>query len=439
MAHTTVQRGFHFLCKNSAQKLRLGSPTRYVSQTRQYGGMSLDGFTESQIQVREAIGSICSKYPDEYWAQKDMDGSYPSDLHRDLAAGGWLGICMPEKYGGSNLGISEATVMLQTIAESGAGIAGAQSIHANVYAMQPVWTFATEDQRNRWLPPIISGSQRACFGVTEPNTGLDTLNLQTRATRQGDKYIVNGKKISAQVAQKMVLLARTIPLDQLDNPLKGLSLFFADIKKEDGVTPKRGIDLQRISKMGGRAIDANQVFFDDFEIPVADRIGAEGEGFKQILHGMNAERCLLAGEALGIGLAALRRAARYASERVVFGRPIGQNQAIQHPLAQSWIDLEAAKLLTYSAAKAYDDRAADKGSSNTDVGAKCNAAKYFAAEVAFKACERAVMIHGGMGYSADFHVERYMREVFVPRIAPVSREMILNFISQKVLGLPKSY
>ncbi|KAJ8700338.1 hypothetical protein PTI98_003373 [Pleurotus ostreatus] len=231
-----------------------------------------------------------------------MDGSYPSDLHRDLAAGGWLGICMPEKYGGSNLGISEATVMLQTIAESGAGIAGAQSIHANVYAMQPVWTFATEDQRNRWLPPIISGSQRACFGVTEPNTGLDTLNLQTRATRQGDKYIVNGKKIwisSAQVAQKMVLLARTIPLDQLDNPLKGLSLFFADIKKEDGVTPKRGIDLQRISKMGGRAIDANQVFFDDFEIPVADRIGAEGEGFKQILHGMNAERCLLAGEALG--------------------------------------------------------------------------------------------------------------------------------------------
>ncbi|KAF9501023.1 acyl-CoA dehydrogenase NM domain-like protein [Pleurotus eryngii] len=414
--------------------------------------MSLDGFTESQIQVREAIDSICCKYPNEYWAQKDMEGSYPSDLHRDLAAGGWLGICMPEKYGGSNLGISEATVMLQTIAESGAGIAGAQSIHANVYASTFFWTFATEDQRNRWLPPIISGSQRACFGVTEPNIGLDTLKLQTRATRQGDNYIVNGKKIwisSAQVAQKMVLLARTTPLDQLDNPSKGLSLFFPDIKEEDGVTPKKGVDLQRISKMGGRAIDANQamlilrlfrqVFFDDFEIPVADRIGAEGEGFKQILHGMNAERCLLAGEALGIGLAALRRAARYASERVVFGRPIGQNQAIQHPLAQSWIDLEAAKLLTYSAAKAYDDHAAVKGSSNTDVGARCNAAKYFAAEVAFKACERAVMTHGGMGYSADFHVERYMREVFVPRIAPVSREMILNFISQKVLGLPKSY
>ncbi|KAJ8507302.1 hypothetical protein ONZ45_g10318 [Pleurotus djamor] len=237
----------------------------------------------------------------------------------------------------------------------------------------------------------------------------------------------------------MVLLARTTPLQASQTPSKGLSLFFADIKEEDGVTPKKGIQLQTISKMGGRAVDANQVFFDGFEIPVRDRIGEEGDGFKQILHGMNAERCLLAGEALGLGYAALRRATRYASEREVFGRPIGQNQSIQHPLAQSWVDLEAAKLLTYSAAKAYDSLAGRGDVNPTTVGAKCNSAKYFAAEAAFKACERAVMTHGGMGYSADYHVERYLREIFVPRIAPVSREMILNYISQRVLGLPKSY
>ncbi|KAL0946356.1 hypothetical protein HGRIS_012589 [Hohenbuehelia grisea] len=359
-----------------------------------YEGMGLDGLTESQVQVRKAISAICRKFPDEYWAQKDIEGTYPNDLHRELANGGWIGICMPEAYGGSNLGISEAAVMLQTIAESGAGIAGAQTIHANVYAMQPVWTFATEEQRFRWLPPIIAGKQRACFAVTEPNTGLDTLRLQTNAVRQGDKYVVNGGKIwisSAQVAQKMVLLARTTPLSALEKPSEGLSLFFADIKEEDGVTPRKGIELRQISKMGGRAVDANQVFFDNFEVSAADRIGEEGKGFKQILHGMNAERCLLAGEALGLGHAALRRATRYASERIVFNRPIGQNQAIQHPLAQSWVDLEAAKLLTYNAARAYDDHVEGKGSAHTDLGARCNAAKYFAAEAAFKACERAVM------------------------------------------------
>lgn len=332
--------------------------------------------------------------------------------------------------------------MLQTISESGAGIVGAQTIHANVYAMQPVWTFANEEQRARWLSPIISGKQRACFGVTEPNSGLDTLKLETRAERKGDKYIINGAKIwisSAQVAQKMVLLARTTPLSDGKKPSECLSLFFADIKEADGTTPKKGIELRRITKMGGRAVDANQVFFDNLEVPVEDRIGEEGKGFKQILHGMNAERCLLAGEALGVGYAALRRAARYASERVVFGRPIGQNQAIQHPLAQNWIELEAAKLLTYSAARAYDDIVDGKGISHTDLGARCNAAKYFAAETAFKACERAVMTHGGMGYSSEYHVERYLREIFVPRIAPVSREMILNYVSQRVLGLPKSY
>jgi len=424
-------------------------------QPSDFNGMGLDGLTESQIQVREAVAEICKQYPDEYWAEKDRTQTYPNDLHRELAKGGWIGICMPEKYGGSGLGISEATIMLQTIAESGAGIMGAQTIHANVYAMQPVWTFASEEQRDRWLEPIISGRERACFGVTEPNSGLDTLRLQTRADRKGDKYVINGSKIwisSAQVAQRMVLLARTTDLpssssEATTKPTKSLSLFFARIKEDDGVTPKKGVELRKIEKMGGRGVDANQVFFDNFEVPEEDRIGEEGEGFRQILHGMNAERCLLAGEALGLGYAALRRATRYASERVVFGRVIGQNQAIQHPLAKSWIDLEAGKLLTYNAARAYDDHVAasdapkesDATNHYTDLGARCNAAKYFAAEAAFKACERAVMTHGGMGYSSDYHVERYLREIFVPRIAPVSREMILNYVSQRVLGLPKSY
>ncbi|KIJ27607.1 hypothetical protein M422DRAFT_62004 [Sphaerobolus stellatus SS14] len=406
--------------------------------------MSLDGLTESQIQVREAVSEICKQFPDEYWAEKDRTQTYPHDLHRELAKGGWIGICMPEKYGGSGLGISEATVMLQTISESGAGIMGAQTIHANVYA---IWAFASEEQRDRWLEPIISGKERACFGVTEPNSGLNTLKLQTKAERKGDKYVVNGSKIwisSAQVAQQMVLLARTTQLTSQTKPSKALSLFFARIKEDDGITLKKGIELRKIEKMGGRGVDANQVFFDNFEIPIQDRIGEEGEGFKQILHGMNAERCLLAGEALGLGYAALRRATRYASERVVFDRPIGQNQAIQHPLAKSWIDLEAGKLLTYSAARAYDDyvfksnlKVNDSSTEDgkyTDLGARCNAAKYFAAEAAFK-----TWTHGGMGYSSDYHVERYLREIFVPRIAPVSREMILNYVSQRILGLPRSY
>ncbi|GJJ14534.1 hypothetical protein Clacol_008799 [Clathrus columnatus] len=415
-----------------------------------YDGMDTDGLSESQIQVREAIIEICKQFPDDYWMEKEKTETYPHDLHRELAKGGWIGICMPEKYGGSNLGISEATIMLQTISESGGGIMAAQTIHANVYAMQPVWTFATEQQRKRWLPKIISGEERACFAVTEPNSGLDTLSLQTRAERKGDKYIINGSKISAQVAQRMVLLARTTPQETSGvKPSQCLSLFFPRIKEDDGVTLRKGIEMRKIRKMGGRGVDSNEIFFDDFEVPVEDLIGEEGNGFKQfdlifsgllcliwfyrILHGMNAERCLLAGESLGLGYAALRRATRYASERVVFGNPIGKNQSIQHPLAQTWVDLEAGKCLTYNAARAYDELASGvcdrpektRVSSRTDLGARCNAAKYFAAEAAFKACERAVMTHGGMGFSNEYHVERYLREIFIPRIAPVSREMVL--------------
>lgn len=399
--------------------------------------MELSCFTEEQLTVREAVQKICAQFPNEYWQEHDRDETDPKELHAALAADGWLGIALPEEFGGAGLGISEATMMMQTIAQSGAGMAGAQSIHANVYATQPLAKFGNKEQLESTIPNIISGKWRTCFGVTEPNTGLDTLKLKTVARKEGDKYIVSGQKIwitCAQVARKMILLARTTPIEEVKKPSEGLSMFCIDIDKS-----APGLELKKIRKMGGRAVDANEVFFDNYEIPANTLIGEEGQGFKIILHGMNAERCLLAGEALGLGYAALEKAARYAKDRVVFGRAIGQNQAISHPLADSYMNLEAAKLSTYHAARLYDQSKTDKSITQHAVGVACNSAKYLAAEAAFKACERAVMSHGGMGYAAEYDVERYLRECFVPRIAPVSREMILNFVSEKVLDLPRSY
>ncbi|KAK4542018.1 hypothetical protein LTR36_007218 [Oleoguttula mirabilis] len=417
---------------------------RHFSLTPRRRLMETSGFTEEQLTVRDAIFKICANFSDDYWMERDQTETYPHELHAALAKDGWIGIALPEELGGSGLGISEATMMLQTIAESGAGLAGAQSIHANVYATQPVAKFATPDQRDRFLRRIISGEWRTCFGVTEPNTGLETLKLTTTATKDpsGDSYTVTGQKIwisSAQVATKMVLLARTTPLEEVKKPSEGLSMFYIDF---DLTQP--GLEAKKIRKMGGRAVDANQVFFDNYRIPADSLIGAEGQGFKIILHGMNAERTLLAGEALGLGYAALTKASTYARERIVFGRPIGQNQGIQHPLASAYMHLEAAKLATYHAARLYDrsnPERPDYDASITQhaVGVACNSAKYLAAEAAFTACERSVMSMGGMGYAADYHVERYLRECFVPRIAPVSREMIMNFVGEKVLGLPRSY
>jgi len=399
--------------------------------------METSGFTETQVQVREAVAKICSGFPDEYWAAHDESGEYPHGLHTALSKDGWIGIALPEDLGGSGLGISEATIMLQTISESGAGIAGAQTIHANVYATQPVAKFASSKQRHDMLPKLINGTWRACFGVTEPSAGLETLKMTTRAVRDGDNYQISGQKIwisSAQVANKMVLLARTTPLEEVKKPSEGLSLFFIDFD------PKRpGLELRQIKKMGGRAIDANEVFFDNYIISSDSLIGKEGEGFKIVLHGMNAERCLLAGEALGLGYAALYRASNYARERIVFGRPIGMNQGIQHPLADAYMHLEAAKLATYHAARLYDRSTIDETITQKAVGIACNSAKYLAAEAAFKACERSLLSLGGMGYAQEYHVERYLRECFVPRIAPVSREMIMNYVGEKVLGLPRSY
>ncbi|EKJ67394.1 hypothetical protein FPSE_12425 [Fusarium pseudograminearum CS3096] len=415
---------------------RIRRSTSSTANTRHL--MSLAGFTESQLMVRDAVGQICAEFPNTYWQEHDQSEQDPKEFHTALATAGWLGIALPESLGGSDLGISEATMMMQTIAESGAGMAGAQSIHANVYATQPLAKFGTKEQLEMTIPKIVSGDYRICFGVTEPNSGLDTLRLETTAKQNSDgSYSVTGQKIwitCAQVASKMILLARTTPLDQVKKSSEGLSLFCIHL---DRTQP--GLAMRKIKKMGGRAVDANEVFFDNYQIPSSSLIGEQNKGFKMILHGMNAERCLLAGEALGLGYAALARASGYARERVVFKRPIGMNQAIAHPLADAYIKLEGAKLATYHAARLYDQSKTDALVRQDEIGVAANSAKYMAAEAAFTACERAVLTYGGMGYAMEYDVERWFRECLVPRIAPVSREMILNYISEKVLELPRSY
>ncbi|KAL2867729.1 acyl-CoA dehydrogenase family protein [Aspergillus lucknowensis] len=384
-------------------------------------------YTDSQRTVRDAIAKLCADFPDPYWARLDESRTFPADFPATLARDGWLGICMPTQYGGSALGLAEASVMMQTISECGGGMTAASAVHMNIFGLEPVVKFATEEQKGQWLVPLIQGRERACFGVTEPNTGLDTLKLQSVARKEGDYYLLSGQKIwisTAQNAHKILILVRTTPLEEVKKPSQGLSLFYTDLNRE-------AVQVTEIPKMGRAAVDTNSLFFENWRVPATDLVGAENEGFKMIMHGMNAERILIGAEALGLGFAALRRATEYAGQRHVFGRPIGMNQGIQHPLADSWMKLEAARLMISQAAKLYDEEYAD--------GEYANAGKYLAGEAAFEACERAVLAHGGMGYAREFHVERYLREVWIPRLAPVSREMICNYIGQRVLGLPKSY
>jgi acyl-CoA dehydrogenase len=384
-------------------------------------------FTDDQLAIRASIEKICENFSDDYWLKKDREGGFPHDFHAAMANAGWLGIAMPVEVGGAGLGITEAAIMMQAVTESGGGIAAASTIHMNIFGLHPVVVFGTPEQQQRWLPPLIAGREKACFGVTEPNTGLNTLKLKTRAVRNGDHYVVNGQKIwisTAQVAEKILLLARTTDVEAVKNPRGGLSLFYTDLDRTR-------IEVREIEKLGRKAVDSNQLFIDDLRIPVEDRIGDEGKGFDYILHGMNPERVLLAAEAIGLGRVALKRAARYANERIVFDRPIGMNQGIQHPLAERWMELEAANLTMLRAAWLYD--------TGQPCGAEANAAKYLGAEAGFRACETAVLTHGGMGYAKEYHVERYFREAMLPRIAPVSRELMFCFIAEKVLGLPKSY
>jgi acyl-CoA dehydrogenase len=381
----------------------------------------------NQQAIVENIEQLCARFDLDYWRKRDTEGGFPHDFHAAIAQAGYLGIAMPAQYGGAGLGITEAVLVAQAISQSGAGLSGASAVHMNIFGLHPVVVFGTPEQRARWLPQVIRGEHKACFGVTEPNTGLNTLKLKTMAVRDGDHYVVSGHKIwisTAQVAHKILLLARTTPIEELSKPTDGLTLFYTDLDRSC-------IEVREIDKLGRKCVDSNQLFIDGLRIPLADRIGEEGKGFHYILHGFNPERMLIAAEAVGLGRAALRLAASYANERIVFDRPIGKNQAIQHPLAQRWMELEAANLMIMKAAWLYDR---DK-----PCAAEANAAKYLAGEAGYRACETAVMTHGGMGYAREYHVERFLRESLIPRIAPVSREMILSYIAEKVLDLPRSY
>ena len=381
--------------------------------------------TNEQNDLIKAIRKTINNFDDHYWLNVDKKSDFPNDFVNKIAKGGWLGIAMPEKYGGSNLGVTEAALMMMVIAENG-GMTAASSIHMNIFGPSSLIKFGTEKQKDEWLPNIINGKTKMCFAVTEPDTGLDTTRLKTKAVIKGNKYIVNGRKIwtsTAQIADKIMLLARTSERDP-KNPTEGLSLFFTDFNKES-------IEARVIDKMGRAAVDTNELFIDNLEIPSHDLIGKEGKGFSYIIHSLNPERILVAAEAYGIGINSINRAAKYANERIVFERPIGQNQSIQHPLADAWAKLESSKLMFLKAAYLYDQ--------NLPCGLEANAAKYLTAEFGMEACKQSIATHGGMGYAKEYHIERLFREMMIPYLAPVSQQLVLCYLAEHALGLPKSY
>lgn len=389
----------------------------------------MNGFwlSDEQQAIRESVARLCERFDAAYWRKTDETGVFPEDFVAAMAGAGWLGVAMPTELGGSGLGLTEAAIVMQAVAESGAGFSGASAIHLNIFGLMPVVKFGSDELRRAAIPRIISGEDKTCFAVTEPDAGLDTTSLKTRAVRTNDGYVISGRKMwttNAQRATKMLIIARTTPKAEVKRPTEGLSLFYTDFDRNR-------ITATPIPKMGRKAVESNAVFIDDLHVPAEHLVGEEGQGFRYLLEGLNAERVLIGAEAVGLGRAALGRAAAYAKDRVVFGRPIGQNQGVAHPLARAWAELEAANLMAFKAAALHD--------AGRDCGAEANAAKYLGAEAGFNACEAAVMAHGGMGYAKEFDVERYFREAMIARIAPVSREMILNYIAERVLGLPKSY
>ena len=384
-------------------------------------------FTPEHKQIANSVSKICDQFDDNYWLSHDKSGDFPHEFCSALAKNGWLGIAMPEAQGGSGLGITEAALMMQTIAESGAAMSGCSAVHMNIFGPNVIVVFGNEEQKQRMLPPLITGKTRACFGVTEPDAGLDTTHLKTKAIPKNDHYLISGHKVwtsTAQVADKILLIARTRPIEQCEKPSDGLSLFYTDLDRS-------AIEVREIEKMGRKAVDSNELFINELRVPFEDRIGEEGKGFQYLLHGLNPERILIAAEAIGVGRVALARASQYAKDRRIFGRPIGQNQSIQHPLAQSWCELEAANLMCFKAAALYDQ--------GKPCGIEANAAKFLSARAGFDACERSILTHGGYGYAKEFHVERFMREQWINRIAPVTEQLMLCYIAERGLGLPKSY
>ena len=377
--------------------------------------------------IRQGVRAVVTRFDDEYWLQRDDDGEFPSGFHRAMADGGWLGITMPEEFGGSGLGVSEAAIMMHEVSSHGGGMAAASSVHVNLFGPHPIVVHGTPAQKAEWLPRLVAGTDQCCFGFTEPDAGLDTTRIKTFAEKAPGGYLVHGQKVwtsTAQVANKIMLLTRTTRYEDAQRPTDGISIFYTDLDRAK-------IEVRRIPKMGRKAVDSNAIFIDGLFVPEAHRIGEEGRGFRYILDSLNPERILIGMEAIGIGQDALRRAAKYARERIVFGRPIGQNQGIQHPLAECWMHLESAYLMAARAADLYDR--------GEPCGAQANAAKFLGARGGYDACLQAVLTHGGFGYAKEYHVERLLREVMLTRIAPITEQLILSFIAEKVLDLPKSY
>jgi len=383
--------------------------------------------TEDQQLIRTAVAELAAKFDDQYWMEKDEAHEFPREFYDTFAEAGWLGITTPEEYGGSGFGITEASLLLEEVAASGAGMNGASSMHMSIFGMHPVIKHGSDEMKQENLPRIVNGDLHVCFGVTEPGAGLDTTKITTFAKRDGTDYVVNGRKVwisKAMESEKVLLLTRTAKFEDSPKKTDGLTLFFTDLDRAH-------VDIRPIRKMGRNAVTSNELFIDDLRIPEEHRVGEEGQGFKYILDGLNPERCLVAAEALGLGRVALKRAVRYANEREVFGRPIGMNQGLQFPLADSLAHLDAAELILRKATWLYDHGKPSAREANT--------AKYLCADAAFTAADRALQTHGGMGYSEEYHVARYFREARLTRIAPLSQEMVLNFLGEHVLGLPRSY
>ena len=383
--------------------------------------------SEDHRAIRDGVNAVVRRFDDEYWLARDEDGVFPREFHKAMADAGWLGITMPTEYGGSGLGVTEASIMMHEVASHGGGMAAASCVHINLFGPHPIVVFGNDTQRQRWLPPLIAGTDQCCFGFTEPDAGLNTTAIKTFAEKVPGGYIVHGQKVwtsTAQVANKIMLLTRTTKLENCKKPTEGITIFYTDLDRSK-------IEVHKIPKMGRKCVDSNAIFIDGLFIPDEDRIGEEGKGFSYILHSLNPERLLVAAEAIAIGQDALRRGTQYARDRVVFDRPIGQNQGIQHPLAERWMNLEAAWTMVMKGSWLYD--------SHQPCGAEANTAKFLGARAGYEACLQSVLTHGGFGYAKEYHVERLLREVTVTRIAPITEQLILSFIAEKVLDLPKSY
>ncbi len=386
-------------------------------------------FSDNEIYeaIREGVRRVCADFPDEYWSEKDTNHEFPWDFYEKVAEGGWIGIAIPEEFGGGGKGITEASIVLEEIAASGAAMNGCSAIHLSMFGMEPVRKYGSAELVAEVLPRVASGELHVAFGVTEPDAGTDTTKIRTRAERDGDEYVITGAKVwtsKAPYCDMCLLLVRTTPFEEVSSPTEGISLFLVDLNDD-------AVEITPIPKVGRNAVVSCEVRYDGLRVPASRLIGDEGEGFRYILDGLNPERILIAAEAFGIGKAAVRKAVEYAKERVVFDRPIGMNQGIAFPLAEAHMKLHAAELVIREASWRYD--------SDLPCAEAANTAKYLASEAGFFAADRAMQTFGGFGYASEYHVERYWREARLMKIAPVSQEMVLNFISSKTLGLPKSY